>query len=361
MGRLLVLVVVGWSSTAAFPATLAYGQRADALEGLLSVQPDPASCLAEPALRARVGRWLAPRALVPTPSLRVVVSPDPVAFTVQRDGRDVARRTFDVLPVQCAHRLDAVGLAIAVALEHLAQSEPSAFEQAAAQTAVPPDPTAASRTPDSPTDARSAPTGTPATVVASEAATAKPATPEAGEHGSPASLRADANHYALLAHAALWLEGLPEMAGAFGLGLELGLRATRWSAIGLASTETDSALATGRAEARFFGARAQGCLALELIARDLHAEPCAGVIAGVVRARGDGFPLERSTTLPYVAPLLRIALRYPARSLFSVRLALDGLFNAVRPELQVIGAGAAEDSAAALGLAPSLELLVELP
>jgi hypothetical protein len=80
-----------------------------------------------------------------------------------------------------------------------------------------------------------------------------------------------------------------------------------------------------------------------------------------VPARGDGFPVEKRATLPYVAPLLRLSLRYPARAPVSLRVAVDGLLNAVRPELQVSGPSTVSDSTALFGAAPSLELLVELP
>jgi hypothetical protein len=270
---------------------------------------------------------------------------------VQRDGQDVARRRFDVLPVQCAARLDALALAIAVALEHLAQAEPSAFEPGPVRAAGAPNTIAPASAPDS-----STPPSPPA--AATPAAETRELDDEAAQ---PSTGTTTPIRYALLAHAAIWLDALPETAGAFGLGLELGLGPTRWSAVALASTETDVALADGRARARFFGGRAQACLPRTLIAPDLQAEPCAGMIAGAVLADGQGFPVERSATLPYLAPLVRLSLRYPAHSLLSLRLAVDGLFNVVRPELQVTGASRASDSSAAFGLAPSVELLVELP
>jgi hypothetical protein len=337
MRRLLFLVALGCCSGGA----LAHGQVAPSLEGLLSVQPDPSGCIDEPALRARVRHWLAPRALVPAAGVRVRVHADPVAFSVQRDGRNVARREFAVLPVQCANRLDALALAIAVALEHLAREQPSAF----AASGAPPAPAAG--TVDS--AAREA-----------DQAAELPATDDVASRDPRAASRASIR-YGVLAHASLWVEALPETAAAFGLGLELGIDRWRFAAIALASTQTDTALADGRAQARFFGGRAQACLSLTAFAPELQAEPCAGLIAGVVPARGDGFPVERRATFGYVAALLRLALRYPAQGMLSLRIAIDGLLNASRPELQVTGASSTSDSTALFGAAPSIELLVELP
>jgi len=363
MRRLLFLVAMGWSSGVA-PA---HGQRVPALEGLLSVQPDPAGCIDEPALRARVAHWLEPRALVPAASLRVLVSAAPIAFTLQRDGRDVARRRFGPLPVQCSHRLDALALAIAVALEQLARAEPSAFEPSAARAERAPQSANPGATPESTQPENAKPEN-----AEPENAKPEPVTPRTDASARAASERRDGARGAsgaLVAHAALWLEALPEAAAALGLGLELGtelgtelgIGELRFAAIALASAETDTALEAGRARARLFGGRVHACLVLVAIVPDLHAEPCAGVIAGAVSARGDDFPVEKRTTLPYVAPLLRLALRYPARSAVSLRIAVDGLLNAVRPELQVSGPSTVSDSTALFGAAPSLELLVELP
>src|SRR6185503_21004071 len=76
-------------------ATAAHAQGAAGLR--LAVEDDAQACVTQPALRARIDRFLRVRRPI---DVEIVVRPGekPVVFELRRDGAFVAERRFDVLP-----------------------------------------------------------------------------------------------------------------------------------------------------------------------------------------------------------------------------------------------------------------------
>src|SRR5689334_16888050 len=93
----------------------ARAQANAALDSVLVVQPDATACITQRALAARVQHWLKrpPEADV---TVRVQADARPLAFTVQHAGVIMAERSFERLPQACPDRLEAVALAVALAI-----------------------------------------------------------------------------------------------------------------------------------------------------------------------------------------------------------------------------------------------------
>jgi hypothetical protein len=111
MWRWVALVL----STLASQAT-AHAQPRFALE----VDGAADGCVTQAALGPRVAHWLKPDADVHELSVAVRAREAPLRFTLRRSGQPIAQRSFEVLPTRCADRLEAVAIAIALALEHAA-------------------------------------------------------------------------------------------------------------------------------------------------------------------------------------------------------------------------------------------------
>jgi hypothetical protein len=157
---------------------------------------------------------------------------------------------------------------------------------------------------------------------------------------------------------ALLAEVLPEPVLAFGAGAELVLDGAQLVITLLATPVQDGELGDGRTESRLVAANLHGCALAP--AADLELEGCAGVGTGAAFASGAGYAEDAQVTMGWLAPRLRVAVRYPRMGVISLRLTLDGAINAVRPRL-VLGGASTTRSAGLLGGAAGLELSVGLP
>jgi len=326
---------------------------------------DPRRCLSAAALRAGVQRWLARSGALRKPALDALAvtvdaaSEDP-GFTVRRRGDVVAQRRFAVLPERCADRVDAVALAIGLALEHLASGRAGDTPSAPANAAQAGATEAASATSTEPANAAQAGATPPAATATGSRAQppstgAEPAVPETEAHDDDDD---DDVHVRVHAAAALLAEVLPRPVLAFGAGADVALEGAQLTFTLLATPVQDGTLGTGRTEMRLFAANLRACALAP--AAFLELEGCAGVAAGAAVASGHGFADDADATMGWLAPGVRAALRYPRTGLISLRLAFDGSLNAVRPRL-ILGRADQTEGAGLLGGAAGLELSVALP
>jgi hypothetical protein len=367
-----------WRQTSAILAgvlaTLASTARAEpspSLEAALEVQPGRDPCIAASALRARVQRWLKPGALQAGVTVVVNAAVQPLSFSLERGGSVVAKRNFDVLPAACDDRLDAVALAITLAIEHA--SAPGAGTAGVGTPGAPtPGATTPSTTAEPPRSAEPAngpdAKGQPETTASakSQKPTQAEAEVEASAESPPdtAPTKGSLGHLRLEAGGTWLVEALPDPALAISAGVEWALIGpVQLELAGLFAPQSQTTLGEGSAHSQLFGGRALACLSGP--AARFGLEGCAGAAGGVARATGSSsssLPVSKTATMAWVAGVLRVALRYPADSRFSVRVAADGLANVVRPKLEVSGPGAPHpEYAFPLGFAGSLELLFALP
>jgi hypothetical protein len=334
-------------------AVLPSGAHAQRTALTLSVARDPQGCVHEAALRAHLDRFLRVHGPI---DVEVVVHADakPVGFELRHGGAYTAERRFEVLPTGCPARLDALALAIAVAVENAVGPERASVQPST--TAVSSDETAASAS--SPQGAsEDAATEPPLEARPEPPATEpKPDTPvdEAAPEPPSAPL---AITFAPILGAGMLLETLLEPALAVHGGSEVRLGSlVSVSVAALFAPGVEVELGTAGASSSLLGGRALGCLGSA--PRGLRLEGCAGAAGGAVFASGKGATLEKRSepTVGWVAAVLRAAVSVPAHEAIGVRLALDGHYNLVRPGLMVEGTPAVERVVGALGLAASLEV-----
>jgi hypothetical protein len=357
--------------------------RAQAGAGLrdgLRVEPSADGCVTQATLEPRVRRWLDAQAPRSDMTITVHAASDPPAFSVLRDGRVIAERSFDVLPAACSDRLDAIAVAVAIAIEHATSAGGNgdgpgrhARDAAAARARVGERPSgevepadAPAVTPDAETATKRDGDATPANDRAREVDDGERAAEQADDaaHGDEATdeRASAASGWRLFAGAGLLFEVLPDTAFTLDAGVEVQASAlVRIDAAALFTLEREDALAGGRAHSQLLAARALACLSTRLAGGELDLAGCGGGAGGVVLASGDGFDQNDAVTLGWAAVVMRAAVRYPASTAISLRFALDGLLNAVRPELAVVGPPAATTIAGPVSAAGSVELVIALP
>jgi hypothetical protein len=311
----------------------------------LVVEQDPRGCVHEAALRAHVDRYL--RVHEPI-EVQVVVHArkEPLGFELRRKGAFFAERHFDVLPEGCDARLDALSLAIAVAVEHAVgpvRASVDASPKAAATAST--------------EDARAGPEASPRDR-ADANTDAPPAPASASATSRPLTLTLLA-----FAGAGVLIEVMPEPAAVLHAGAELGLGPVlALSLAGLYAPEVQSGLGGGSVSSSLFGGRALACAGTG--PSGLRFQGCAGVAGAAISASGHGDGLERprSVRVGWLAGVLRVAAGYPASGPFGARLALDGQLNAVRAGVRVERDSQPdlERVAGVVGLSASLELWLAL-
>jgi hypothetical protein len=324
------------------PATagMVRAQSADAIK--LQITPDAGGCITEAALRARIASLHVQAKDADGLELAVDASNEPATLEVRRNEVVVAARRFDALPVRCADRLQTIALVVALAIEHAIApadddvADASIVPEAKTEVAVPDD-TAAQRPGNSEAAAQAAPIE---------------------RDGDERERREESSVRTILSVGAAY-GLLPELAGTLAAGVELAAAGLRIGLGALVTTEASTALAGGTALTRVAGARAYGCATGQGLALDLQA--CAGAALGVVSGSGRDYARRADATGTLLAPLLRVAARYPAHGLLSVGLSLEGFVHAVRPELQVSGRAGAASTLPLFGAALSLEGALALP
>jgi hypothetical protein len=358
-----LLLVVALLTLCAPARASAQTSAAHALAARLRVEPEGDRCLSQSALRARVLERLSRQARLS--DVDVVVHVDArMQLEVWRAGQRIAVRRFEALPARCGARRDAIAVAIALALEREGESAPEAGSAALAGTdAVPSNaaqPSAAQPNAAQPPSAAQPPTDAqPPSAAQPNAAQPPPAIAEPSASSEPA----EASFFAVHAGAAVLFEALPSNALVAVLGVELlADPALRFAFSAIASLPQRDERLGASIESQLVLGRLLGCG--QLRAGVLVLEGCAGALGGAVFAEGRGYAADSDESIGYAALVARGALRFPAESSLSLRLALDGLLPLVRPEYAVREGTSMEFAAitvAPVGAMLGLEVVLALP
>lgn len=308
-------------------------------------------CIRKPDVTARVLRWLANRSADPDARVVIHVTASEVTFRLFHADVALAERTFVDLPKHCGQRLDALSLALALAIEQ-SEAIDSARQDATRIAEVPPQPEAAA--PADSEAAQSAAVEAPdLTLTPIVEPTPQPAE-ERSIRGAGARLRFTAGP-AVVTH-----EGLQPVAAA-AIGVEWASGPFSLESALAGSTAGHAVLGDGSVRTQFAALQLRFCLQLPIQSFSLSG--CAGALASLMFASGRGFAPNHSTTLPWVAPLVRIGVRFPTSSAFSVRLSADLPVDLIRPEFRTLEQGntAQTLSPGPLGLWGTLALVYEVP
>jgi hypothetical protein len=146
--------------------------------------------------------------------------------------------------------------------------------------------------------------------------------------------------------------------GAAGAELRRGSWSLQLGALAGAASEV--ALARGSARVMMAGAEVFGCRGWSFA--DLGTQLCLGAFGTALRATGYRFDANETATSAWAAGGVGAGLRWPRDAKLSLRVALRGYYNVLRPQLQVEVEGAREQvSLASLGGAARLELIFAAP
>lgn len=379
------VAVVARAQPAAAPAT--EGRR-PLDEAVTVTQADP--CLTQEAVVGRLGRWLDTTTVAA--GIEVVLDPAERAFRVRRPGGRMARRGFAVLPEECSDRLDAVTLAIALAIDHtllerLRDRAPHGGTQQLDGGA----PDGASDAPEpleSPDgapreDGGAAPGPAPAEGIPLEEAHTPedeigPAEPEPEVRSPPDDGRADREARpgpdAAPAAERRWQPGvgagllaLYDVIPGWALGVQAGPRLRAWRGLELRASlfwtaEQSAPVSTGRAAYDLLGGRLHVCAGGS--AGPLTVRGCGGVWAGRLRVRGRGFDEDLSARQLWIAlPVGGEVTHRPTRWL-ELAAGADLVVPVRRPAVQVIsdtGTVLERRELPPVGLALGLRAALRLP
>jgi hypothetical protein len=406
--RQLVAVWLGcvfWLSVCAS----AHAQVRAELERALTVTRELPGCVSAPALRARTAQYL--DRVEQLSELTIEVDLQVPQFRVLREGTLLAERRFARAPSDCTERRDALALAVAIAIEQVAENpaaesgndvqptaatiatgggaqrsgeplapiEPSARDDAkrSGRASAADAPTAGDTAGSAESDARADDAGGGSTtrsglVAAAEddesaGSSARALPPSAADRG-PGDARDLASSgrpralVSVLGGGAVLFEALPTAAAGVFAGAELALLpALRIGLSGLFSLPVSSSFQGGTVSAQLFGAQLTGCVNTPLFASFLL-HGCAGAVGGVIQASGDDFALNLSDRMGWIAGLVRARLEFPAAGPVAAGVYADARVNVLRPELQ---AGLASEPARTravglMGAALGAELIVRL-
>jgi hypothetical protein len=363
--HVLPCIVATWCS---FGILTAHSQSAGALDqnrialDIRAESHEALRCFAADALQERIAHYVGTRDANATElRLELHLDADSAELRGYRGDLLVSRRHFEHLPSSCADRRDVVALSIALALKSDAQQRDAADNASTGATAS----TAADRPASPNAGAVSATATSAASDQATPGANARtertdsdtPKQPEsaatATDDGADPSERDSATEVPEASNTAArsgrpvmrlhlgargLAEAVPSSVWTGVLGLELWFNpqiAVDLSA--MTSTTGEAEFAPGRIDARLTGAELLGCAAWKL--GSFAPQGCLGVIAAAARARGRDFPVPFAAQMTlWAATTARLGLRWPAESLISLRLLVQGHVNVVRPELRVRGA-----------------------
>lgn len=362
-----------------------------------TVEGDGRGCVSQSALSRRIVHYLSRTAHVPADLHIHVRAPKTgvTEFELGQAGTQIAVRRFDSLPKTCADRVNAIALAIAVAVEQAALAEPAppptaARNEPAVEVAITPPPSAAGTSNSEDTASLSAkirPDTQPAAAPQSsrkteddgdgqnqeaEADAAKPNPPlapgqlpdnssegprdgtrnDAESNGESADLR-----FSMHAGGGLMFEVLPAAAVAGVVGGELSfgeLLDLRLS--GFATAEVESRYDNGSASTQVFGVRCVVCHRLRFAWSALQL--CAGVLGGQLVARGDGYYYDNdSERLYWIAALVRAGFRLFDAGPFAMELNLESYVNIRRPSVTFEGSAGPPLELPRLGASSGLEMI----
>ena len=313
----------------------------------ISIESELSECPAD-ALVERIGHWLQRGSLDAGTAVRVQLGGEggPAAsFQLDREGEAPTVRTFDVLPGECAARLDALALAIAIA------TDPAVIERLAddeASDVAAPETTAA--TPEGGPE--------PSAAVTPEGGPEPSAAAEGPEGAAPPPWR-----YALALGGTFGWRLIPDRSATATLGFRaihdrgLVLRGGVW-----VSSRAEHSLGPGAFESRLIGGRVDACArwALDPIGMGL----CGGVLGGVLRAEGKGFAENLVTHRPWVALAVGVRGEVPLGGRFALALGVEAVVPLLRPELTVSDparTSTVSESVAPAAIQLGLEALARFP
>ncbi len=307
----------------------------------VTVVPGDDECLTQARIAERLARLLDSPVIDAGIEVEVHLDRDgeTVRFLMGRSGQAEAERRFDLLPRECAARLDAVSLAIALAIDHtvidrmVAESEEQPPE---ISSEVPAEPPATAEAPPPEHDA--VPSETPEPPLPVEAPSPetpgreerppsgatlgpRPASDEP-DRAAPASTASRLGISAFAGgFAALALLPEPVLGLRFGGGLRFG---PVWEVRlgGFATSESETRLGLGKAAMRLFSGELSGC-AGGRVSR-LRLDACAGLGAGSLVAAGREFPEGLKTRSPWLGAMLGASGAFPADSPVALRLRVEG-------------------------------------
>ncbi len=313
----------------------------------ISVDSVGEACADSGALVERVGHWLRRPSLAAGITVQVELGGEGAAasFELRRPGEPPAVRSFDVLPGECEARLDALGLAIAIAID------PAVIERVADAEAV--DDT----TPQPPAEQEGE---GPETF---EEAPPVESVPEESPDPSPQDQPTSRWRHAVSLGGTFAWRLIPDLAATATLGFRSVLEERFVLRVGgWVSSAAEHSLGPGAFESRLFGGRVDACgrWAVPPVGLDV----CGGVLAGALRAEGLRFSENLVTTRPWVAVAVGARAEVPLSTRFGLALSAEGVVPLLRPEVHVSdesGTVTVRESVAFFAIQVGLEALVRFP
>lgn len=351
-----------------------------------------AGCLSTGRLADHVRRHLAGGAPTGAVVIEVRSSGAGATFSVLEAGEVTARRSFASLPHGCPARLDALGIAIALAVENVGAGTikqdpdplpdpldesatlPSEPIEAGAQRPAASSPNRMSTVADKRRTSeqvarnveasRSKPPSTPlppaqtprgARMVGELDSGENP--PEESPNPSPSAL-----HPGLVLGAGAAAGVQPDLSGLLLAGVELRIAQFAFEVAGLWLPEMRAQLAglqTGGVDTSVYGGRASACVGTPMGV--VRTDGCAGLLSGLVIARGAGLDRGQRATLGLFAWFVGVRARIPARTPLGLRLRVDLHHNIVQPTLVVTGTAGTTEGVGAVGVTGVIEAHWALP
>ncbi|HKP57751.1 MAG TPA: hypothetical protein VJV78_13560 [Polyangiales bacterium] len=332
-------------------------------------QGDGRGCLSERALKRRIAYFTNDNPQNFGFDVHVRARADGYTeFELERGGSSVAVRGFPTLPEACAERVDAIAIAIAIAMEQAdslagtpVEGAPPPVQQAPANgviaSALPADASAR----ELPADARDTTSPDDAPPVRTD---------EAGAKAPPADMRRDtppptpasrpgkrpADRYSVRAGAGVLFGLLPSPVVAALAGGDIGIfdGSLYISVSALLSGQTRDDLATGQLTAQLVAGR--GALCYRVQTEWVALCVCPGVSIGGYITHGDDYDQDRDANLPWVAAFAHTGLRVFDGAL-KLELSVEGYANIVRPSMWVEGSSDEPFTAPVFALSSMAELL----
>jgi len=339
---------------------------------VLTLTPESTPCLDRPSLLGRVeallGNPQVDAAITVELTIRQPEDPGPAATLItRRDGVEAAQRAFDALPEACGARLDAVALAIALAIDH------TLLERLGGQTGGDGGTTASGdggtgegSAAEGSTSAEDGAGGTGAGAASATGASTSGREGQTGEQTRPGS-GGPRVVPALLVGVSAVADLLDDAAVVGALGAELEIQGWLMLGVrGLVSLPTEAPLGTGRIRSWLLGGRLEACVGGELA--PVHLAGCLAAAGGVLLAEGRDFEPNDEATKPWMAAFGGVRVRYPVHSSLQIGGSIEGVLGLLRPRLHVEsvdmdGVSRVTDAVTApmAGLSVGLELVLRLP
>lgn len=356
----------------------------------MSVQPDNDDCLTRQALERRAEHYLRDYSATSNVSIIVQVGTPDVSFSVMRDGERLAKRAFSQLPDDCASKRDALGLAIALALEaagvaHVAFDNDSiggsnpastgatldgqtdntdnadatnpnnADDQKARQSSEHEDDESSHESSSSLKQGQSAAENTSAdATTSSQEAQHPPEVTNDDEDDEDAPLTTSTGPSMVLglsASAGVLLGVKPGLAFLLAAGPMMRIGHLSVELDGLWSPENQYTIATvqaGQTLVSLYAGRLAACVASSTEGPSLGG--CLAFEGGGLIAQGVGYDGAKHTRLPWLAGAISAEASLPLTASLGVRLCADAMLNLARPVLVVAGTGGGRSPESLVGL-----------